>query len=64
MIEIPETIDSKYRFVIIAALRARQLQSGSRPLIDDMGRKATRVAQQEVLEDLVPFIIPDKVDET
>ncbi len=60
MIDIPETIDSKYRFVIISALRARQLQGGSRPLIDDNGRKATQVAQQEVLEDLVPFTIPDK----
>ncbi len=59
MIEIPETIDSKYRFVIISALRARQIQTGSRPLIEDTGRKATQVAQQEVLQDMVPFTIPD-----
>ena len=62
MIKIPESVDSKYRFVIIAALRARQLQGGSRPLIDDMGRKATRVAQQEVLHDLIPFTVPEKVE--
>ncbi len=61
MIEIPESVDSKYRFVIISALRARQLQSGSRPLIDDEGRKATQVAQQEVLEDLISFTIPKKI---
>ena len=61
MIEIPESVDSKYRFVIISALRARQIQSGSRPLIDDEGRKATQVAQQEVLEDLISFTIPEKV---
>ena len=61
MIEIPESVDSKYRFVIISALRARQIQSGSRPLIDDEGRKATQIAQQEVLEDLISFTIPKKV---
>ena len=61
MIEIPESVDSKYRFVIISALRARQLQGGSRPLIDDMGRKATQVAQEEVLEDLISFTIPKKI---
>jgi DNA-directed RNA polymerase omega subunit len=61
LIEIPESVDSKYRFVIISALRARQIQSGSRPLIDDEGRKATQVAQQEVLEDLISFTIPEKV---
>ena len=62
--EIPDSVDSKYRFVIIAALRARQIQGGSRPLIDDMGRKATMVAQQEVLQDLVPFIVPDEIEKT
>ena len=59
MIEIPETIDSKYRFVILSALRARQIQSGSRPLIDDPDRKATQIAQQEVLQNLIQFTIPD-----
>jgi DNA-directed RNA polymerase omega subunit len=62
--EIPDSVDSKYRFVIISALRARQIQSGSRPLIDDMGRQATMVAQQEVLQDLVPFIVPEKIEKT
>ena len=61
MIEIPESVDSKYRFVIISALRARQIQSGSRRLIDDEGRKATQIAQQEVLEELISFTIRKKV---
>ena len=61
MIEIPESVDSKYRFVIISALRARQIQSGRRPLIDDEGRKATQIAQQEVLEELISFTIRKKV---
>ena len=61
MIDIPESVDSKYRFVIISALRARQIQNGSRPLIDDNGRKPTQVAQEEVLQDLVSFTVPDEI---
>ena len=33
--------ESKFIHVIIAAKRARQLQSGARPLIDSRSRKAT-----------------------
>ena len=59
MIEIPDNIDSKYRFVIVAALRARQIQNGSAPMIEDNSRKPTHVAKQEVLQGLVQFTIPD-----
>jgi len=59
MIQLPESIDSKYRFVIVAALRARQIQNGSAPMIEDTSRKPTYVAKQEVLQDLVPFTIPE-----
>ena len=44
-----------------SALRARQIQNGSRPLIDDQGRKPTQVAQEEVLQDLVSFRVPDEI---
>lgn len=63
MIEIPDNIDSKYRFVILSALRARQIQSGSAPMIDDGSRKPTQIAQQEVLQGLVPFTIPEDESE-
>lgn len=59
MIEIPDNIDSKYRFVILSALRARQIQSGSPPLIEDTSRKPTQIAQQEVLRNLIQFTIPE-----
>lgn len=56
MIQIPENIDSKYRFVILAALRARQLQGGYPPKIMETGsRKSTQLAQHEVLKNLVEF---------
>lgn len=59
MLVIPDNIDSKYRFVVLAALRVRQLQGGSRPLIDELGRKMTTVARQELVEGLVPFTVPE-----
>ena len=60
MISIPDNIDSKYRFVILSALRARQIQSGSAPLLKEPRHKATQVAQKEILQGLVKFRIPDR----
>ena len=59
MIQIPDNIDSKYRFVILSALRARQIQGGSRPLIKEPSHKATQIAQREILRGLVQFNIPN-----
>jgi DNA-directed RNA polymerase omega subunit len=44
---------SKYRFVMLAALRAEQLQAGAVPRIDSDTRKATVLAQEEVAAGLV-----------
>ena len=52
--EIPQNLDSKFRFMLVAAKRARQLQSGSKALIQTPQRKPTRVAQLEVGAGLVP----------
>ena len=60
MITIPDNIDSKYRFVILTALRARQLQGGSAPMVDLPGEKVTQIAQREILEGLIQFTIPEK----
>jgi len=60
LITIPDNIDSKYRFVILSALRARQIQGGSVPLLKEPRHKATQVAQKEILQGLVKFRIPDR----
>lgn len=60
MITIPDNIDSKYRFVILSALRARQIQGGSSPMLKEARNKATQVAQKEILQGLVKFRIPTK----
>ena len=43
--------DSKYRMVIYAAQRARQLAEGSRPLVSSRYTKPTTLAIQEVIEE-------------
>jgi DNA-directed RNA polymerase subunit omega len=53
--EIPQNLDSKFRFILVAARRARQLQAGARPLVQTPTKKSTRVAQQEVGAGLVPI---------
>jgi DNA-directed RNA polymerase omega subunit len=58
LIQIPDNIDSKYRFVILSALRARQIQGGSMPHIKEPSHKATQIAQKEILQGLVQFNIP------
>jgi len=53
--EVPPAVDSKYRFILLSAKRARQIQSGARPLIQTATKKPTKVAQLEVSGNLVPF---------
>ena len=59
MIQIPDNVDSKYRFVILSALRARQIQSGSAPMFKEPSHKATQLARKELQQQLVKFRIPD-----
>lgn len=59
MIQIPDNVDSKYRFVILSALRARQIQSGSAPMIKEPSHKATQLARKELQQGLVKFRVPD-----
>ena len=53
MQQIPEKIDSKFRFVLLASQRAEQMMRGAQPKVDKPGAKQTRVAMHEILEDAV-----------
>jgi DNA-directed RNA polymerase subunit omega len=55
----PPEIDSKYRLIILAAKRSKQLQHGARPRIeiDSTKHKPTRIALEEVLRGKVNFTI-------
>ncbi|HEV7798887.1 MAG TPA: DNA-directed RNA polymerase subunit omega [Pyrinomonadaceae bacterium] len=56
-------IDSKYRLIILAAKRSKQLQRGARPRIeiDTQKHKNTRIALEEVMSGRVNFTV--KIDE-
>lgn len=53
--DIKQGFDSNYRYVLVAARRARQLQSGSQPLMQSHSGKACRVAQEELDAGLVGY---------
>lgn len=48
-------IDSKFRLILVAAKRARQIQGGAKPLVLTQARKPTRVAQEELRAGVLPF---------
>lgn len=52
-------IDSKYRMIILAAQRSKQLQRGANPRVDMDPRKskATRIAMRELEDGKVDFEI-------
>jgi DNA-directed RNA polymerase omega subunit len=61
----PPEIDSKYRLIILAAKRSKQLQRGARPRIeiDPLKHKPTRIALEEVIQGTVKFhTIPGRYD--
>jgi DNA-directed RNA polymerase subunit K/omega len=50
-------IDSKFRYIILAAMRAKQLLGGAKPRIKSKARNLIRVAQEEVKKGLVDYEI-------
>jgi DNA-directed RNA polymerase subunit omega len=48
-------IDSKYRLVLLAAKRSKQLQKGARPRLQSGAKKMTRIALEEVQNGLVQY---------
>jgi len=52
-----QEIDSKYRLIILAAKRSKQLQRGARPRIDidPTKHKHTRIALEEVIQGKIQF---------
>jgi DNA-directed RNA polymerase subunit omega len=54
---LPKNVDSKFRFITVAAQRAKQLQNGAKPRVEARSRKPTRVAMQEVLAEAVSWEI-------
>ncbi len=56
-----QEVDSKYRLIILAAKRSKQLQRGAQPRIeiDPQKHKPTRIALEEVIRGRVHFSIKE-----
>jgi DNA-directed RNA polymerase omega subunit len=56
-----QEVDSKYRLIILAAKRSKQLQRGASPRIeiDPQKHKPTRIALEEVMRGRVHFHIKE-----
>ena len=58
---IPDDPDqSTYRFIIVAAKRARQLQGGHRPVLPTSSKKSTVLAMEEARRGLVKYEIQNE----
>ncbi|MGH9328042.1 MAG: DNA-directed RNA polymerase subunit omega [Terriglobia bacterium] len=59
--DMPQGMDSKFRFILVAAKRARQLQAGAKPLIQTPYKKPTKIAVAELEAGRVPFeMLPEE----
>jgi len=57
--EAKKDFDSKYRYILVAARRARQLQGGADALVETSSRKACKIAQDEIQAGKVSYIVPE-----
>jgi len=56
---IETSFDSNYRKVLVAARRARQIQSGSHALVASQSTKACRIAQEEIEAGKIAYVKAD-----
>jgi DNA-directed RNA polymerase subunit omega len=58
--KLVEGFDSNYRYVLVAARRARQIQNGARPVVDTHSRKPCRIAEEEIQAGKVKWEVPQQ----
>ncbi|MGA7316991.1 MAG: DNA-directed RNA polymerase subunit omega [Silvibacterium sp.] len=56
---VEQEFDSNFRYVMVAARRARQLQNGSQPLVNSRSGKPCKVAQDEIAAGKVGYVKAD-----
>jgi len=57
--KLVEGFDSNYRYVLVAARRARQLQNGAPPVVSPHSHKACRIAEEEINAGKVKWVVPE-----
>jgi DNA-directed RNA polymerase subunit omega len=58
--KLKDGFDSNYRYVLVAARRARQLSGGAPPLVNTNARKVCKIAQEEIDAGKVQYIKQEK----
>ena len=56
--KLMDGFDSNYRYVLVAARRARQLSGGAPVLVNTTSRKVCKIAQQEIDAGKVQYVKP------
>jgi len=46
--KLKDGFDSNYRYILVAARRARQISGGAPPLVNTNARKPCKIAQEEI----------------
>ena len=57
---LPKDVDSKFRFITVAAQRAKQLQGGAKPRVETRSHKPTRIAVEETLANTVSWEVREE----
>ncbi len=55
MLKFPDRIDSKFRFVLLAASRAEQMMRGAQPKVEAGLNKPGRLAMREIRDGVVDW---------
>ena len=57
---LPKNVDCKFRFITVAAQRAKQLQDGAKPRVETRSRKPTRIAIEETIAETISWEIREE----
>jgi DNA-directed RNA polymerase subunit omega len=60
--KLKDGFDSNYRYVLVAARRARQLSGGAPRLVDTNASKPCKIAQQEIEAGKIQFTVKSKAE--
>jgi DNA-directed RNA polymerase subunit omega len=55
-------VDSKYRLVLLAAQRSKQLQRGAQPRVRSAAKKNTRIALEEAQQGELQYLALSKLE--
>jgi DNA-directed RNA polymerase subunit omega len=61
--KLKDGFDSNYRYVLVAARRARQLSGGAPPLVPTAAKKPCKIAQEEIDAGKIQFTTARKAQQ-